>query len=82
MARPTISMPNSFSNKPGFYDDGESPTTNSQTDSNKKSADTNKSAQDTKKRPNGSQENAKRFVERLLFTAYTILKPMIMFFNL
>lgn len=62
--KPAISMPNSFSNKPGFYDDA--PVANSQIGSDKKTNDTDKSAQDAKKKqtPNGTNDNAKRFVEQ------------------
>lgn len=56
-------MPNSFSNKPGFYDDGDTSATNSTVDPNKKSPDTNKPGQDTRRKSNGSQDNAKRFVK-------------------
>lgn len=57
MPRPQISMPNSFSNKPGFYDDdGESHANQN----NKKPNESNKSTQDAKKKQNGPSDNAKR----------------------
>lgn len=56
-------MPNSHSNKPGFYEGGDEPATNT---SNNKSADSNKPAQDAKK-SKGGNDNAKRSVNRSHF---------------
>lgn len=51
-------MPNSFSNKPGFYDDADATTTS--TENSKKSAESSKPTQEAKK--NGApNDNAKRF---------------------
>lgn len=61
MPKPTISMPSSFSSKPGFYDDSDQPVANSQKMSESK--DANKLTQDKKKpTPNGINDNSKRFV--------------------
>lgn len=50
-------MPNSFSNKPGFYDDGDTPAT----ENSKKSPGSDKSTQDAKKKQNGGpNDGAKR----------------------
>lgn len=51
-------MPNSFSNKPGFYDDdGDAPGS----ENSKKSPDSTKPTQDTKKKQNGGpNDGAKR----------------------
>lgn len=52
-------MPNSYSNKPGFYDDGDGPATNNQ---NQKPSESSKPSQDTNKKSKGPNDNAKRFV--------------------
>lgn len=50
-------MPNSFSNKPGFYDDGDTPAT----ENSKKPSESNKPTQDTKKKQNdGPNDSGKR----------------------
>lgn len=51
-------MPNSFSNKPGFYDDDGDTSPN---DKSKKSPESNKPTQDSKKKQNGGpNDNQKR----------------------
>lgn len=49
-------MPNSFSNKPGFYDDGDAPAT----ENSKKSPESNKPTDANKKQNGGPNDNAKR----------------------
>lgn len=49
-------MPNSFSNKPGFYDDGDTPAS----ESNKKPSDSNKPSQDTKNKQNGGPNDGSK----------------------
>lgn len=59
--KPTISMPNSFSNKPGFYDDADSTVSNNQSGSDKKAVDAKQTKEAQKKpTPNGTNEQ-KRF---------------------
>lgn len=58
-------MPNSFSNKPGFYDEGDQPNSSNQNGSDSKNLNSSKtSPQDAKKKPtsNGNGDGAKRFV--------------------
>lgn len=58
---PKISMPSSFSSKPGFYDESDP---SNQSGYNNKPADANKTSQDTKKKStqNGTNNSSKRFV--------------------
>lgn len=67
MAKPTISMPNSFSNKPGFYDEGDQPSSSSKNDSDKKGADSKNSSQENRNKStsNGTSDGGKRFVHLL-----------------
>ena len=58
-------MPNSFSNKPGFYDEADQPNSSNQNGSDSKNVNTNKSSpQDAKKKPtsNGTGDSTRRFV--------------------
>lgn len=60
-------MPNSFSNKPGFYDEGDQPNSSGKTDSDRKGADSKNASQENKNRStsNGTADGAKRFVNLL-----------------
>lgn len=58
-------MPNSFANKPGFYEDGDTSAPNNQNESAKKSTEPGKAAQDGKKKFNAANDNAKRSVPNI-----------------
>lgn len=59
MPKPTISMPKSFQNKPGFYDDADSTEANNKSGSDKKVDSKQPNGAQKKPTPNGT--NDKRY---------------------
>lgn len=71
---PTISMPNSYSNKPGFYDTDLAPTNNRNITDRRGDATKNVQGLMKKTALNGTNENSKRFVQILIELLIIITK--------